>query len=76
MKASDLRQNTEEIFMAPIYDALRKAKNGGASFIQISATAITPEQKRVLERDGFTVTTFTERDYREQWEVTRISWMQ
>lgn len=74
MKSSDLRQNTEEILMAPIYDALRKAKNGGASFIQVSY--VSPEQKRILERDGFTVTTFTERDNRNEWSVTRISWME
>jgi hypothetical protein len=74
MKASDLRQNTEEILMSPIYDELRKAKLGGASFIQVSQ--ISPEQKRILERDGFTITTFTENNRREQWFVTRISWME
>jgi hypothetical protein len=74
MKASDLRKSTEEVLMFPIYEKLRKAKIGGASYIQVSH--LTQDQKNILERDGFTINTFMERDNREEWSVTRISWME
>lgn len=76
MKASDLRVDKEASMMAPIYDLLRKAKTGGASYIQVGDTALSPEQKRVLERDGFSVTKHKDSNGREEWEVYRISWME
>ena len=75
MKASDMRVDKEADLMAPIYDQLRKAKGGGASYIHVGDN-LTPEQKRILERDGFTVTKHRDANGREEWEFYRISWME
>lgn len=76
MKASDMRVDKEASMMAPIYDQIRKAQSGGASYIQVGDTSLSPEQKRVLERDGFSVTKHKDCNGREEWEVYRISWME
>lgn len=76
MKASDLRVDKEASMMAPIYDQIRKAQSGGASYIQVGDTSLSPEQKRVLERDGFTVTKHKDSNGREDWEFFHISWME
>lgn len=72
MKASDLRQSNETSIMAPIYEQLARAKAGGASYLQVSY--LSPEQKRILELDGFSVNSFDEANGRETWKVIQISW--
>lgn len=76
MKASDLRVDKEAAMMAPIYDQIRKAQALGAGSIQVSDSSLSPQQKSVLERDGFVVTKHKDNNGREEWEYFLIRWME
>jgi hypothetical protein len=76
MKANNLRVDKDSAMMAPIYNKIRKAKSGGASYIQVIDSSLTPEQRNILEYDGFVVTKHKETNGKEELEYFHIRWME